>query len=88
MIAYILHKNPLTVKPYPALDKAVVHLLITGEFPEEFLRQDVQTWEQPTDTESPISQAWRPFSTEAVAEEALASLHKWATNSENHLLTF
>ncbi|KAJ5431151.1 hypothetical protein N7445_008883 [Penicillium cf. griseofulvum] len=37
MIAYALHRNPPTAKPYPALDKAVVHLLIIGKFSDQFL---------------------------------------------------
>lgn len=88
MIAYVLHENTLPVKPYPALDEAVVRLLISGDVPEEFSRQDVQMWEQSTDTGSLVSPAWRPFSAEAVTREALANLEKWATNPDNRLLTF
>ena len=37
MIAYALHRNPPVAKPYPALDKAVVYLLIIGKFSDKFL---------------------------------------------------
>jgi hypothetical protein len=83
MIAYVLHENPQTVKPYAALDAAVVNLLMTGNFPEEFSRQDVETWAESPDTESDNCPVWRPFSTEAVAEEALSCLNKWVTNPKN-----
>ncbi|KAJ5203026.1 hypothetical protein N7449_005105 [Penicillium cf. viridicatum] len=36
IITYSLYRNPPAVKPYPALDKAVVYLLITGKFSEKF----------------------------------------------------
>ena len=88
MIAYVLHENPQTVKPYTALDAAVVHLLMTGNFPEEFAKQDVETWEESTHTESAVFPAWRTFSTEAVADDAVSCLHRWAKNPKNRLLTF
>ena len=88
LLAYVLHEKPQIVKPYAALDAAVIHLLMTGNFPEEFSRQDVETWAVSADTQSDVSLAWRPFSTEAVAEEASFCLHKWVTNPRNRLLTF
>ncbi|KAJ6105152.1 hypothetical protein N7523_010226 [Penicillium sp. IBT 18751x] len=88
LIAYVLHEKPQIVEPYAALDAAVIHLLMTGNFPEEFSRQDVETWAVSADTQSDVSLAWRPFSTEAVAEEASFCLHKWVTNTRNRLLTF
>ena len=88
MIAYVLHETPQTVKPYAAMDAAVVHLLMTGNFPEEFAQQDIETWAQPTHAESAVFPAWRLFSTEAVADEAMSCLHRWANNSKNRLLTF
>ncbi|KAJ5117331.1 hypothetical protein N7448_010963 [Penicillium atrosanguineum] len=88
MIAYVLQENPQTVKPYAALDAAVVHLLMTGKFPEKFAQQEVETWAESTPAESAIFPAWRLFSTEAVADEAVSCLHSWANNFKNRLLTF
>lgn len=88
MIAYALHGNPPAAKPYPALDEAVVHLLITGKFSDKFSLQDVQKWGNSPATESIALKAWRPFSTEAVTEEALASLNEWKANPANRMLTF
>ncbi|CAI7643572.1 unnamed protein product [Penicillium palitans] len=88
MIAYALHGNPPAAKPYPALDKAVVHLLITGKFSDKFSLQDVQKWGESPATESIALKAWRPFSTAAVTKEALASLNEWKANPANRMLTF
>ncbi|KAJ5090352.1 hypothetical protein N7532_009036 [Penicillium argentinense] len=76
MIAYALHENPPAAKPYPALDEAVVHLLITGKFSEELSRQDVQMQRKDPATEASTREAWRPFSTEVATEEALANLRE------------
>jgi hypothetical protein len=88
LIAYVLHENPQTIRPYAALDAAVVHLLMTGNFPEEFAQEDVQTWAKSTRVESTVFPKWRPFSTEAAANEAVSCLHSWVTNPKNRLLTF
>lgn len=57
IIAYVLHENPQPVKPYAALDTAVVYLSMTGNFPEEFSRQDVEAWAKSADAESDNSSA-------------------------------
>ena len=88
MIVYALHRNPPTAKSYPALNEAVVYLLIMGKFSEKFLLQDVQKWGESPATESIILKAWRPFSTKAVTEEALANLNEWKANPANCILTF
>ena len=88
MIAYALHGNPPGAKPYPALDEAVVHLLIIGKFSDKFSLQDVQKWGESSAIASIALKAWRPFSNEAVTEEALASLNEWKANPANRMLTF
>lgn len=88
MVAYALHGDSPAAKPYSALDEAVIHLLITGKFSEEFSRQNVKEWEKSPATESATLKTWRPFSTEMVTEEALADLNEWQANPANRLLQF
>jgi hypothetical protein len=86
LIAFVLYDDPPRLKRCPALDAAVVHLLINAEFPQKFSRQDSQRWEKSTEADTVISCPWRPFSTDAVSEEALASLEEWACSPDNRLL--
>lgn len=88
MIAYALHVNSPAAKPYPALDEAVVHLLVTGKFSGKFSRQNFKKWEKIPATKSAMLKTWRPFSTEAVTKDALANLNEWQANTANRLLTF
>jgi hypothetical protein len=86
MIAYVLHEYPQTVKPH-ALDAAVVHLLMTGNFPEKLSQQGGATQVHSTHAKPAVIPVWRFFSTEAAEEDAVSCLHRWSTNPENRLLT-
>lgn len=91
LIAYVLNEQPHIVKPFPALDVAVVHLLTTGEFPQAFTRQAVQKWEKYACTASQQTahpQVWQPFSAKAVSSVAQTHLKEWADIPENRLLAF
>ena len=86
MIAYVLHEYPQTVKPH-ALDAAVIHLLMTGSFPNKFLQQGGDAQVHCAHVELAVTPMWRFFSTEAAEDEAISCLHRWSINPENRLLT-
>jgi hypothetical protein len=91
LISYVLNDQPHIVKPFPALDVAVVHLLTTGEFPQAFTRQAVRKWEKCASTASQQTahpQVWQAFSTEAVSSVAQSHLQEWVDIPENRLLAF